>query len=313
MDALEEKLAGFRDAHRIKGKGQLAVMLHITRLAREKGLPIDPETLRTPKKGQIAGQGKARVQGILKEHGILRVLAEEGGRTSRGSLGNAFAYCEFLNGLHEEATTGEALDLGRAEEWWVARVRDFFNARPFVLKFDRSKSLRSIVSDLLEQALKRQKESPGATYCGTVLQHLVGAKLDLVLPPENRVKHYGANVADSPTARAGDFVLDKVAIHVTTAPSEALIRKCKTNIEAGLRPVVVTLAESRPGVDSIAKGLDVAGRIDVIEAEQFIAANILEWSQFSEANVSCEVIRLIKRYNEIIEEVETDPSLRIAF
>lgn len=312
MDALEERLAGFRDAHGIKGKGQLAVMLHITRLAKEKGLPIDPENLRTPKEGQVAGLGKGRVQGILKEHGISRVLAEEGGRTSRGSLGNAADYSEFLNALHDEALGGEPVDLDSVENWWIARVRDFFNARPFVLKFDRSKSLHSIVSDLIEQALKRQKECPGVTYCGTVLQHLVGAKLDLILPPEKRAKHYGANVADGPTARAGDFVVDKVAIHVTTSPSEALIRKCKANIEAGLRPVVVTIAESRPGVDSIAKGLGVADRIDVLEAEQFIAGNILEWSKFSEDNASGELTRLIKRYNEIIEEVETDPSLRIA-
>ena len=89
MTSLEKRLTEFRDANSLRSKGQLAVMLHITRLAAENGLPIDPETLRTDREGQVKGLGKGRVQNILKGHGITRVLAEEGGRTSRGSLGNA--------------------------------------------------------------------------------------------------------------------------------------------------------------------------------------------------------------------------------
>lgn len=308
MTSLEKHLIEFRDANSLTSKGQLAVMLHITRLAAENGLPIDPEILRTDKEGQVKGQGKGRVQKILKDHGITRVLAEEGGRTSRGSLGNASDYAAFLNELHKEKKD----DLPAIEKWWIARVQDYFSSKPFTLKFDPSKSLRSIVSDLLVQAMKRQKDNPGTTYAGTVLQHLVGAKLDLILPEEKKVVHHGANVADSPTARTGDFVLDDVAIHVTTAPSEALIRKCKANIEAGLRPIIVTIAESRAGIESIAKGFEIEGRIDVIEAEQFIATNILEWSKFVEKSQRSEVVRLISKYNEIVEAVETDPSLLIS-
>lgn len=307
MVSLEKKLSEFRDSHGLKGKGQLAVMLHITRLAIENGLPIDPETLRTQKEGQVAGLGKGRVQSILKDYGITRVLAEEGGRTSRGSLGNASDYSIFLNNLDSKG----AVDLVAIEKWWIARVKDYFSSKPFTLKFDQSKSLRSIISDLIAQALKRQKDNPGVTYAGTVLQHLVGAKLDLLLPKGKRITHYGANVADSSTSRIGDFVLDNVAIHVTTAPSEALIRKCKTNIDSGFRPIIITIADSRAGVESIAKGFNIEGRIDVIEAEQFIATNILEWSQFVDQNNRFEIMKLINKYNEIVEEVETDPSLLI--
>ena len=167
------------------------------------------------------------------------------------------------------------------------------------------------MSDILAQAIKRQKDSPGTTYAGPMLQHLIGAKLDIVLPARKRTSHHGANAADNPTSRAGDFVLDGVVVHVTTAPTEALIRKCKTNIEAGLRPVVVTIAESRAGVESIAKGFDIEGRIDVIEAEQFIATNILEWGQFASSNQRSEIEKLISAYNRIVEQHETDPGLRI--
>ncbi len=307
MTSLEKALTQFRDANSLKSKGQLAVMLHITRLAIENGLPLDPETLRTDKEGQVKGLGKGRVQNILKDYGITRVLAEEGGRTSRGSLGNASDYMGFLNELHKEKKD----DLPAIEKWWIARVQDYFSGKPFTLKFDPSKSLRSIVSDLMSQAVKRQKDNPGNTYAGTVLQHLVGAKLDLILPEEKRVTHYGANVADSPTSRAGDFVLDDVAIHVTTSPSEALIRKCKANIEAGLRPVIVTIADSRAGIESIAKGFEIEGRIDVIEVEQFIATNILEWSQFIGRQQKDVVVQLIVAYNNIVAQCETDPSLHV--
>lgn len=307
MTSLEKALTQFRDANSLKSKGQLAVMLHITRLAIENGLPLDPETLRTDKEGQVKGLGKGRVQNILKDYGITRVLAEEGGRTSRGSLGNASDYMGFLNELHKEKKD----DLPAIEKWWIARVQDYFSGKPFTLKFDPSKSLRSIVSDLMAQAVKRQKDNPGNTYAGTVLQHLVGAKLDLILPEEKRVTHYGANVADSPTSRAGDFVLDDVAIHVTTSPSEALIRKCKANIEAGLRPVIVTIADSRAGIESIAKGFEIEGRIDVIEVEQFIATNILEWGLFATQKHRVELEKLICAYNNIIDLHETDPSLKI--
>jgi len=304
---LEQRLTEFRDQHLVKNKGKLAVVLHITRLAIENGLPISPETLRTGKEGQVKGLGKSRVQSILKMHGINRVLAEEGGRTSRGSLGNASAYANFLNTLHNEGID----DLELIEKWWVARTLDYFNSKPFTLKFDPSKSFHYIINELITQAIKRQKDNPGTTYVGTMLQHLVGAKLDLILPQDKQIAHYGANVADAPTSRSGDFVLDNVAIHVTSAPSEALIRKCKANIESGLRPIIISISEFRPGIESIAKGLEIEGRIDILEIEQFLTANILEWSHFENINYQPEIIKLINKYNEIIDIAETDQSLKI--
>ena len=37
---LEARLNGFREAKELKGKGQLSVALHISRLAKERGLPL---------------------------------------------------------------------------------------------------------------------------------------------------------------------------------------------------------------------------------------------------------------------------------
>lgn len=307
MTTLEHLLLEYGEKQSLRTRGKLAVALHITRLAMEQGLPIFPEKLRTEKEGQVKGLGKSRIQNILKSHGITRILAEEGGRTSRGSLGNAFAYANFLNELHNAGIA----DLQFIENWWIARVVDYFNSKPFILRFDPGKSFFSVIQDLIGQAVKRQKDNPGVAYAGIMLQHLVGAKLDLSLPPTKRITHFGANVSDASTARSGDFVLDKVVVHVTTAPSEALLRKCKANIEAGLRPIIISLAACRPGIESIAKGLEIDGRIDILEIEQFLAANIIEWSNFEITNYQLEMEKLIAKYNEIIDQTETDPSLKI--
>src|SRR5258708_38271723 len=78
-------------------KGGLCVALVVTETARERGLPMDAKMLRTEEGGQVAGLGRAAVQKILEAHKIAKVLAEEGGRTSRGSLGLMEAYVETLN------------------------------------------------------------------------------------------------------------------------------------------------------------------------------------------------------------------------
>ena len=307
MSELHQQLAEYQKDRKLTSKGKLAAILFVSRLAKRDGLPLDSGTLITDNKGQVLGLGKTAVQAILGEHGITRVLAEEGGRTSRGSLGNMQDYVGFLNALHEEGLA----DTEAIEAWWAARVRDFFTAQPFTLRYDTSKSLRAIVRDLLAQAIKRQKDNPGTMYAGAVLQHLVGAKLALVLP-EGAVSNNGFSVADAVTNRSGDFIIDEVIIHVTTAPGEALMRKCAANLQAGARPIIVTTYESMPGAESLASIQGIDGRVDILEVEQFIATNVYEISQFKTAERKVTVERLIEKYNMIVDECETDPSLRVS-
>lgn len=288
------------------GKGSLGVALVVTRHAKKRGLPLDPNTLLTEQGGQVAGLGKGAVQAILSEHGITQVLAEEGGRTSRGSVGNMRAYVAFLNELKSKGLA----DLDAIEEWWCERVRTFIAGKPLVLHFDTSKSIKSIIHDLLEQAEKRQGESSGTMYVGTVIQQLVGAKLDIVL---DGIPHHGASVADEGTGRDADYVMGNVAIHVTTAPGEALMRKCSRNLANGLRPVIVTIERGLAVAQGLAHQAGIADRIDVLDVEQFLASNLYEHSRFELFGMRDSIERLIEKYNDIIEEYETDPSLRIDF
>jgi hypothetical protein len=135
-DAHGKDLTAFTTDKAFRGKGPLSVALVITQHARKYGLPLDPEKLVTEGGGQVLGLGKGAVQAILKKNGITRVLASEGGRTSRGSLNNMREYVAFLNDL------GKKVDLDAIEAFWTARVQEFFAGKPFKIKLDASKSLR---------------------------------------------------------------------------------------------------------------------------------------------------------------------------
>lgn len=306
---LNAKLSTFRDENKIKrGKGALAVVLHITRYAKDNGLPLDVDQLITKNGsgGQVLGLGKGSVQRVLNDYKITKVLAEEGGRTNRGSIPIMRSYVALLNELHKD----EIADLEEIEAWWINCVKEFFASKPFRLRFDASKGFQAIVHDLLAQAKKRQQEANGIKYQGAILQHLVGAKLELAMP-ELTITHNGFSVADAVSDRSGDFVIDDSIIHITTMPGEAVIRKCQRNIEAGEKPIIITLTEGVIVAKGLAENANLSGQIDIMDAEQFLAANLHELSLFKTSERRMTFEKLIEVYNRIVLENETDPSLRI--
>jgi hypothetical protein len=303
-DKLEELCASHKKFLR---KGGLCVGLVITQVARDKGLPLVPESLRTEEEGQVAGLGKASVQRILEADGITQVLAEEGGRTSRGSLGLMTSYVALLNDLYGEG----ALDLVEAHRWWVNKVRLYFASEGPKFHFDPGKSLHANIQDLIKQATKLQEAAHGTNYVGAMLQHLVGAKLDLVLG--GNLRHHGFSVADTSTGRQADFEIQTVAIHVTTHPTEALIRKCAENLQAGLKPLIITIGDAVKAAEFLLQNPQLSDRVDVLDAGQFLTANIYERSLFNAAECKITLTSLIERYNTIIASCENDPLLVIKF
>lgn len=305
---LFEALHEFASSHGIHTKGKLSVVLHVTRLAMERGLPLDPADLRTSQQGQVVGLSRSSVQAILQEYGIYRTLAREGGRTSRGSLGLMEAYVRFLNSMHEQAL----IDLADVEAWWVERIKDFFASQPFVLRYSAGKSIRAIVRDLLEQARLRQDEGQGTMYQGLMLQHLVGAKLELLLRGKGiEVVHHGASVADEAMAQAGDYMIGSAAIHVTTVVTPGLMEKCQENLAAGYHPIIITVPEGLAAAESFLHVTNIDRDVDVIAADQFIATNLYEITAFEDSLRSDALKALIEEYNRIVDHHETDPSLRI--
>ena len=300
----QQELEIFRASNPFRGKGPLSIALIVTQHARKFGLPLDPEKLVTEGGGQVLGAGGDAVQAILKRHGITRVLSSQGGRTSRGSLKNMREYVDFLNGLQGK------VDLDAIEAFWIERVHEFFAGKPFKIKLDASRSLRMVVRDVIAQAVERQKTAPGMYYGGAVLQHLVGAKLDCALG-KGHSEHNSFSTADAPGARVGDFLIGDVAVHVTTAPGEAVILKCRDNLNDGYRPILVTLQRGLTVAEGLAVNVGLGDRIDIFEIEQFIALNLYELGKFGADGRKTAIRDVVERYNEIVEEFETDPSLKI--
>ena len=175
---------------------------------------------------------------------------------------------------------------------------------------DASQSLRTVVRGVLSQAEERQRHSVGFYYVGAALQHLVGAKLDCALG-KGKFEHNSFSTADAPGQRKGDFFVGDVVIHVTTSPGEAVIERCRDNLNDGYRPILVTLQRGLTVAEALADNKGIGHRIDVFEIEQFVALNLYELGRFGSAGRKTALVDLVNRYNEIIEEFETDPSLKI--
>lgn len=308
MDNAEERLRLFQSENNIVTKGPLSVVVQFTRMVREKEFPLDPSNFKTEKEGQVAGLGGGNLKKILMDHGITQQLSSEGGRTSRGSMGLMIKYVDFLNAWNAE----EPVNFDDVEAFWAEQVREYFRNQPFVLTADPSKTVGANLDELFEQAKKRQKQNPGTQYLGTVLQHLVAAKLCLIMP-EGSFEIHGASVADAPTARSGDFVINKTIIHCTTSVGDLLINKCKANITNGFRPVIITIFERVQTALNQIEDAGLSGRVEVWDIQQFLSSNVHEHCLFDESRQNATLGVIIEHYNQIVREKETDPSLRIEF
>ena len=303
-----ERLKRFQSENNIFTKGPLSLVVQFTRLVRDKEFPLNPEDFQTSSKGQVAGLGGGNLKRILKEHGIAQQLSSEGGRTSRGSMGIMIKYVDFLNTWNSE----EPVNFSVVEAFWAEQVKAYFSNQPFVLTADTAKTIGANLNELFEQAKKRQTQNPGTQYLGTVLQHLVAAKLCIIMP-EDSFEIHGASVADLSTERKGDFVINSTIIHCTAMPGALLIEKCKVNVRGGYHPVIITIFDRVHTALNLTEDAGLAGRVEVWDIQQFLSANVYEHSFFDERKRNTTLSDIIDRYNSIVLETETDPSLRIEF
>lgn len=289
------------------GKGFLGIALVVTDKARNEGLPLDPKTMLTKGGAQVKGASGPRVQALLNTHGIDRRLTSEGGRTSRGGPSKMQAYVAFLNDRWREGP----FDLDPVMEFWLDRVRQYFATRPFILDLDPALGIRGTLARLITDVGARQREVRGATLVGTVVQHLIGAKLEVALQlPVGSLARHGASVSDQ-SGRAGDLEQGDTVIHVTTAPGTPLIEKCAANLKAGKRPLIVTGRNRLQTADGLLADAGVSDRVDVLDYEGFLATNVFELGRFEATGRRDAFERIVMRYNLIIETLEGDPSLRI--
>lgn len=90
-----------------------------------------------------------------------------------------------------------------------------------------------------------------------------------------------------------------------------MIERCRENLNDGHRPILVTIQRSRSVAEGLAANVGLSDRIDMFEIEQFVALNLYELGRFGADGRKLAITELVSRYNEIVDEFETDPSLKI--
>lgn len=272
------------------------------------GIPITDERLYSEGKSQVRGLSGATISKILEQHGETRLFTREGGRTSRGTIFLAAAFRDVLNGT--QVNKNESVDLAKAsnllESFFVKCVRlDYFDKQRIAVELDYRKPVSSVVSDILNAAGERSDKPTGA-----VLQHLIGAKLQLRFP-NVEIGSDRANTADLHTDREGDFQVGTTAFHVTTSPMEKLISRCVENKRAGYRPVILTPESRVIAARQMADNVGMSEQISVQAAETFIGNNIEEIAIYDGDKIREGLARLIRTYNSRIGAIEIDKSLMI--
>jgi hypothetical protein len=202
--------------------------------------------------------------------------------------------------------SGEDRDESIAE--WTDRIRSVLAWKPFSIELHSIQSLRAAVRKIIEQATLREVVSGG--YASVVLQHLVGATLECSLGREG-VRHGTFSFMSASKGRIGHFFIDSLVIHVTASPGELIIERCRQDLADGHRPILVTLQRGLSVAEGLAANVGLSERIDMFEIEQFVALNLYEVAKFAAEGRKTAVTDLVSRYNEIVDEFETDPSLKI--
>jgi hypothetical protein len=159
------------------------------------------------------------------------------------------------------------------------------------INFEQHHSPLEWVRRILEEAKNRSG--------GVVEQHLVGAKLQ---------KRHTAGVQ---TGGSGDFMIGQVVYHVTAAPTPNVIQKCRENIQAGLHPILLVPGDLASKAKDFAEFAGLKEALTVIAIEDFVALNIIEMAIDQQVRFIEVLKEIIDIYNERLEEVETDMSLKI--
>ncbi|STB68497.1 Uncharacterised protein [Citrobacter freundii] len=272
------------------------------------GIPITDSRLYSDGKSQVRGLSGSTISKILELHGETRIFTREGGRTSRGTIYLAAAFRDVLNNtqVHGKDPVDTVFVSTRLEAFFTQCVRrDYFDKQRISVDLDYSKPVSTVVCDILRAAAERSDKPTG-----TVLQHLIGAKLQLRFP-EIEIGNERANAADLQTFREGDFQVGTTAFHVTTAPMEKLISRCIENKRSGYRPVILTLESKVIAARQMADNVDMSEQISVQAAETFIGNNIEEIAVYDGDKIREGLARLVRTYNTRIETIETDKSLMI--
>lgn len=261
---------------------------------------------------QVSLLGGSRITKILARHGEARTLASEGGRTSRGSQELARSFEAAVNESPVADTLAEASMQARTDvvnllqAAMVERIRtDFFDRQRLQIEYRSHEPTSAVISQLLDAASRR-----GGNATGAVAQHVVGAALCLHYPSAG-IENHSYTTADEQTGRVGDFVVGGTALHVTTAPGEALMRKCEANLARELFPIVLTLKERVAAAEGLAGNFSIADLISVRDIVEFVSDAVDISARYVRSQMATRLRELLDAYNTRVAAAEPDPSLQV--
>ncbi|MCE0485436.1 DUF4928 family protein [Ornithinimicrobium sediminis] len=276
----------------------------------ERGIPMEKDDYLA--KSQVKGLGGPKVKAILGKHNEFRPFTREGGRTSRKTydlakgLAGVISHAAQSAGYNQLDTQAQERVRHQIQAWFVSRVQqDFFARKRIVAEIDPRKPVRVALTSLLEYA-----RGQGGNLAGALCQHLVGAKLALRFP-DLQIENHGYTTADVQTARAGDFTIGDTAVHVTTAPTEALLGKCHDNLQNGYRVLILTPDDRMMAARQLAANTGLADRVSVQAIEDYVGNNIEELAGMRSTAVQAGLRELVQTYNQRVKAVESDPAMLI--
>lgn len=170
-------------------------------------------------------------------------------------------------------------------------------------------SINACLTSLFADARRRRTKECDASILSLVMKHLVGAMLSMLRDKKR------ALVDDFQSDRfampSGDFRVQDMVIYVTSIPEWPLLHRCFEDFDRGLRPLVISTRAGVALVESLADEVGMRCRLEVLDITQFLVANMLEWTGFEDNQRRTTFEELVARYNKIVEDCETDPSLKI--
>jgi hypothetical protein len=265
--------------------------------------PVIPEEVISPG-GEIIGS-RSRLSQILQSYGVsqpgkyLKEVTTRQAHPDGKRLFEAFEYGAVFSGLTEEERKDILL---QSINTLLAEIDQWFSRQNLKISFERHHSPLEWVRKILEEA----KSKSG----GVVEQHLIGAKLQK-RHTELELPNFPGHAADVQTGRSGDFMIGQIVYHVTAAPTPNVIQKCRENIQAGLHPILLVPGDLASKAKDFAEFASLKEALTVIAIEDFVALNIIEIAIDQQVRFIEVLKEIIDIYNERLEEVETDMSLKI--
>jgi hypothetical protein len=254
--------------------------------------------------GEIIGS-RSRLHQVLRHYGIdqpekyLKEVTTRQAHPDGKRLFDWFEYGAIFSSLSENERRQLLLRFVRL---LTVEIDRWFERQNLKISLERVHSPSEWISIIVNEA----KGKSG----GVVEQHLVGAKLQ-ARHTGIKVENFPGHAGDVQTGRPGDFQIGRTVYHVTASPTPAVIQKCGENIRADLFPVLLVPGALVTKSKSFAEYAGLEKRLSVIAIEDFIALNIIEMANEAGASFFETLRQIIELYNERVEAVETDMSLRI--